>query len=151
LHLILAAFAWLAAAVIGARAAEISIVGTWEVIEASPAPWSVAEDRPALTADGKRMLKLIITFAPGSIASRSKLFTCRRVVYEPTQLEHDALFDGNLPEPNPAAAAQRLGFAKGDVAGVDVKCINESFTMHFRDRNTALFAHNNVIYTLKRH
>lgn len=96
------------------------------------------------------MLKLIITFTPNAVVSRNKLFTCRRMIYEPTQLEHDALFDDNLPEPNPAAA-QRLGFFKGDVTGVDVKCINENFAMHFRDRNTTLFAYNNVIYTLKRH
>ena len=45
---------------------------------------------------------------------------------KPNSLEVDALFQGNLPEPNPAAAAARLGFPKGDIPGVDVRCIKET-------------------------
>ena len=78
------------------------------------------------------------------------MFTCKRVVYEDNSLEHDALFQGNLPEPNPAAAAARLGFQKGDVTGVDVNCVNAKYVFHFLDRGTAMTTINNVIYTLKR-
>lgn len=78
------------------------------------------------------------------------MFTCKRVVYEANSLEHDALFQGNLPEPNPAAAAARLGFQKGDVPGVDVSCPKAKYVFHFLDRGTAMTTINNVIYTLKR-
>ena len=60
------------------------------------------------------------------------------------------MFQGNLPEPNPAAAALRLGFKKGENPGVDVKCRNGAYSYHFRDRNTVLTAFSNVIYTLRR-
>jgi hypothetical protein len=72
------------------------------------------------------------------------------VIYEANSLEVDALFQGNLPEPNPAAAAARMGFPRSDIPGVDVRCINQTFTFHFRDASTALININNVIYTLKR-
>jgi hypothetical protein len=65
-------------------------------------------------------------------------------------LEVDALFQGNLPEPNPSVAAARLGFRKGDVPGVDVRCLKETFTFHFRDPDTALISYDRIILTLKR-
>ena len=73
------------------------------------------------------------------------------MIYTPNSIEVDALFQGNLPEPNPTAAAARLGFAKGkDVPGVDVRCLKALYTFHFRDPNTALINLDRVIYTLKR-
>ena len=82
--------------------------------------------------------------------SRHKALACKRAEYEPTDYEADAMFQGNLPEPNPTAAALRLGFKKGEIPGVDLKCTSGVYSYHFRDRNTALTALNNVIYTLKR-
>ena len=62
------------------------------------------------------MLNTEVTFAPGSVNSKFKPFDCKsKVLYEPNTIEVDALFQGNLPEPNPAAAAARLGFPKGDI------------------------------------
>ena len=134
-----------------ARAADISILGTWEFVEATPAPWSKPEDAAALQAEGKRMLTTEVTFAKGSVKSKFKPFDCKsRVVYTPVSIEVDALFHGNLPEPNPAAAAARLGFPKGDIPGVDVRCLKALHTFHFRDANTAMININRVVYTLKR-
>jgi hypothetical protein len=147
--LILAACAAFAAP--GAQAADISMIGKWEIVEAVPAPWTRPENRAALAAEGKQLLKLVITFAPKSVISKYKLFNCkRRVVYEPNELQVDSLFQGNLPEPNPTAEAVRMGFPRGDIPGVDVHCINAKFTFHFRDADTALININRVIYTLKR-
>ncbi len=84
------------------------------------------------------------------MTSRNKALACRRAEYESTDYEADAMFQGNLPEPNPTAAAVRLGFKKGEVPGVDLKCTTGAYSYHFRDRNTALTALSNVIYTLKR-
>ena len=134
-----------------ARAADISILGTWRIVEATPAPWSQPDQRAALDAAGKRALDAEVTFAKDSVTSKFKPLNCkRRVAYEANSVQVDALFDGNLPEPNPGAAAARMGFPKGDVSGVDVTCIDGQFTFHFRDRNTAMTNLDGVIYTLKR-
>jgi hypothetical protein len=144
----LAAFGTAAA---GAQTKEISILGQWEIVEAVPAPWADEKNHAALAAQGKQMLKLTITFEPKAVKSKNRAFECKRsVIYQPNEIVSDALFQGNLPEPNPAAAAARLGFPKGDVPGVDVRCLKALYTFHFRDPNTAMFNLNRVIYTLKR-
>lgn len=127
-----------------------SLIGTWEIVEAQPAPWTPENQRASLAAQGKRMLKQTITFGPSEVVSKNKSLACRRAEYEPTDYEADAMFQGNLPEPNPTAHAVRLGFKKGEVPGVDLKCTTGVYSYHFRDRNTALTALSNVIYTLKR-
>lgn len=132
-------------------APSVSIVGDWEIVEAAPGPWTSQDERPRLTSAGKYLLKTVISFKPKEIVSKQKMFACKRVVYEANSLEHDTLFQGNLPEPNPSAAAARLGFKKGDVPGVDVSCVKAKYVFHFLDANTAMTTINNVIYTLKRH
>jgi hypothetical protein len=128
------------------------MLGTWQIAEAQPAPWTAPGVQAALAAAGKRMLNTEITFAAGSIKSKWKPFDCKsKVLYAANSIEVDALFQGNLPEPNPAAAAVRLGFPKsGDIPGVDVRCLKALYTFHFRDPNTALINYERIIYTLKR-
>ena len=134
-----------------APAAGVSILGKWQIVESVVAPWAAPDDLAALTAEAKRMLKTEVTFAPGSVVSKFKPFSCKsKVRYEANSIEADALFQGNLPEPNPTAAAARLGFPKGDIPGVDVRCLKALHTFHFRDANTALISINRVIYTFKR-
>ena len=134
-----------------APAAGVSILGKWQIVEAVPAPWSRPEEQAALGAAGRRMLKTEVTFAASSVSSKFKPFDCKsKVLYETNAIQFDALFQGNLPEPNPAAAAARLGFPKGDVPSVDVRCLKALHTFHFRDANTALINLDRVIYTLKR-
>jgi hypothetical protein len=92
-----------------------------------------------------------VTFVPGSVKSKFKPFDCKsKVLYDPNSIEVDALFQGNLPEPNPTAEAVRLGFPRNDIPGVDVRCLKAFWTFHFRDPDTALININRVIYTLKR-
>jgi len=134
-----------------APAAGFSILGTWQIVEAVPAPWVKLEEQAALVAAGRRLLNTEVTFAPGSVKSKFKPLDCKsKVLYETNSIEVDALFQGNLPEPNPAAAAARLGFPKGDIPGVDVRCLKALYTFHFRDPNTALINLDRVIYTFKR-
>ena len=134
-----------------ASGAANSILGTWEIVEAAPAPWAKPDDRAVLVNQGKNLLRVIITFAPNAVNSKFKLFNCkRRVAYEQVDLPVDTLFQGNLPEPNPGAIAARMGFPKGDIPSIDVFCINARFTFHFLDPDTALINLNRVIYTLKR-
>jgi hypothetical protein len=134
-----------------AAAEDISILGRWEFTEAAPAPWSKPEDKTELEAEAKRLLGTEVTFAKGTVKSKFKPFDCKkRVIYTANAIAVDALFQGNLPEPNPTAAAARLGFPKGDVPGMDVRCLKALYTFHFRDADTALININRVIYTLKR-
>ena len=134
-----------------ALAAGISMLGKWQIVEAVPAPWSRPEEQAALAAGGKHLLNTEVLFAPGSVKSKFKPFDCKsKVLYESNTIEVDALFQGNLPEPNPAAAATRLGFPKGDIPSVDVRCLKTLHTFHFRDPNTALINLDRVIYTFKR-
>jgi hypothetical protein len=134
-----------------ALAADASLLGTWRIVDAVPAPWSPPAVQAALAAAGKRMLNTEVIFAPGSVKSKFKPLDCKsKVIYTANSIEVDALFQGNLPEPNPAAAAARLGFPKGDIPGIDVRCLKALYTFHFRDPNTALINLDRVIYTLKR-
>jgi len=134
-----------------ALAAGISMLGKWQIVEAVPAPWSRPEEQAALAASGKRLINTEVLFAPGTVKSKFKPFDCKsKVLYESNSIEVDALFQGNLPEPNPAAAAARLGFPKGDIPSMDVRCLKALHTFHFRDPNTALINLDRVIYTLKR-
>jgi hypothetical protein len=134
-----------------AQCADISILGQWRIVEAQPAPWSPPDEQAALTAAGKRMIDTEVTFARGSVKSKFKQWDCKsKVIYTANSIEVDALFQGNLPEPNPAAAAVRLGFPRRDIPGVDVRCLKALFTFHFRDPDTAMININKVIYTLKR-
>jgi hypothetical protein len=146
-----AAAAFAALSIAPALTAGISILGTWRIVEAVPAPWSAPEEKNALAAAGKRMLNTEVIFAPGSVKSKFKPWDCKsKVIYTANSIEVDALFQGNLPEPNPAAAAARLGFPKGDIPGIDVRCLKALHTFHFRDPNTVLINLDRVIYTLKR-
>src|SRR2546423_1131218 len=79
-------------------AANISLLGEWEIVEAAPGPWTAENERAGLTIAGKHLLKLVITFSPNEATSSHKMFTCKRVVYAPHELQLDALFLGNLPE-----------------------------------------------------
>jgi hypothetical protein len=126
------------------------LLGKWEVVEAAPAPWTAEKERAALAAEGHKLIKMQITFAPTEVTTRHKTLACTAAEYEETEYSPDALFQGSLPEPNQDSVALSLGFRKGDVKGVDVNCSTGSFSYHLLDAGTALTAYNNVIYTLKR-
>jgi hypothetical protein len=145
------AFAALCLLAPDAPAAGVSILGKWQIVEAMPAPWVRPDNQASLAAAGRRQLNVDVTFGPHSVASKFKPFDCKsKVLYETNTIQVDALFQGNLPEPNPAAAAARLGFPKGDIPSVDVRCLKALHTFHFRDANTVMINLDRVIYTLKR-
>jgi len=141
---------WLSLAPSDAAAQNNALLGAWEIVEAQAAPWAEENRHAALTAAGKRLLNQVITFTPREVTSKNKALACKRAEYESTTHEPDAIFQGNLPEPNPGAVARRFGFNKGEIPGVDLKCRTGAYSYHFRDRNTVLTARSNVIYTLKR-
>jgi hypothetical protein len=133
----------------GARA-EMSLNGKWEIVDAAAAPWVAQDNRAGVTARGQKLVNQVVTFSPKEIVAPQKAFVCKRAMYKASDYPLDALFLGALPEPNQERVALNMGFPKGEVMSVDVRCQKGMFAFHFRDKDTALFAHNNVIYTIKR-
>jgi hypothetical protein len=126
------------------------LLGRWQITSAAVGPW-IAPDKINIIKedDVRRFVKQRMTFAVGEVKSRDPIFACKGATYEPTRIPPDGLFQGNLPQPK-GEIARALGLHDGITPGVDVACPNSRFSYHFRDKDTALFALNNVIYTLKR-
>jgi len=126
------------------------LLGNWRIVSAGVAPWIGADKILTIKEDdARRFVKQKISFTAGQVKSRDPLLACKGPRYEPTKIPPAGLFQGNLPEPK-ADVAKALGLPAGDVPGVDVACPNSLFSYHFRDKDTAMFALDNVIYTLKR-
>jgi hypothetical protein len=144
----------LSAVVIGVfacnAAAAQTLLGQWQIAAAGVAPW-IAPDKihTIKESDVRRYVKQRVTFAVDEVKSRDPLLACKGARYEPTRIPPAGLFQGNLPEPK-GQTARTLGLADGITPGMDVACPNGRFSYHFRDKDTALFALDNVIYTLKR-
>jgi len=123
-----------------------ALTGTWEIVDAAPAPWSDLAQRPAITARGKKLVKAHVTFAAKAV---SGVFACKGARYETTSYPIDSVFQASLPEPQ-VKYAKELGLPAGEVPGVDVNCSTGLFSYHFLNKDTALLGYNDVIYTLKR-
>jgi len=124
--------------------------GRWEVTQAAIAPWVGDKIGLVRESEVRKLLKQRITFSARAAASQYPALNCSDATYEPTRLPPAGLFQGALPEPHQATFAKAIGFASGEIAGFDLACPNARFSFHFRDRDTLLFALDNVIYTLKR-
>jgi hypothetical protein len=128
-----------------------TLLGRWQIAAAAVAPW-VAPDKIHTTVketEVRRFVKQRLTFEADSVKSRDPIFACKGATYEPTRIPPEGLFQGGLPAPQ-GEVARALGLPDGPSPGVDVACPNSRFSYHFRDKDTALFALDNVIYTLKR-
>ena len=127
------------------------LLGRWQIASAAVAPWVKPDKIHEFVKEEyvRRTIKQRITFEAAAVKSRDPIFACKGATYEPTRLPPDGLFQGSLPSPQ-GEIARALGLPDGTVPGVDVACPNSRFSYHFRDKDTALFALDNVIYTLKR-
>ncbi|NVO16733.1 MAG: hypothetical protein HXX10_22140 [Rhodoplanes sp.] len=133
-----------------AGAAENGLIGKWHITEAVPGPWVRSKERNGLTEQGRKLVETEITFEDGAIVSKHQGLACKRALYQTGTYPTDALFRGSLPDGSQDRIAREFGLNRADVPSVDVDCAGGHFTYHFRDRNTALFAYDDVIYTLKR-
>ena len=117
---------------------------------AAIAPWIGADKIHTIKeTDVRRFVKQRVTFEATAVKSRDPLLACKDPRYEPTRIPPAGMFQGSLQEPK-GDMARALGLPDGIVPGVDVACSNGRFSYHFSDKDTALFALDNVIYTLKR-
>jgi len=128
-----------------------TLLGRWQIEAAAVAPWVAPDKIHTMTkeTDVRRFVKQRVTFEATAVKSRDPIFACKGATYEPTRIPPEGLFQGGLPEPK-GEIARALGLHDGITPGVDVACPNSRFSYHFRDKDTALFALDNVIYTLKR-
>ncbi|KAB2883754.1 MAG: hypothetical protein F9K38_05325 [Pseudorhodoplanes sp.] len=126
-----------------------ALTGHWGVTRAEPAPWLPGEAAAARKAQADPLLDQRISFSSGAMSSRYPVLNCRDAEFMPTRVPPQGLFQGNLPA-NQSKVANRLGFKDAEIEGIDVTCSAGSFSFHFIDRSTALFALDNMIYRLKR-
>ncbi len=126
-----------------------SLLGRWDIVQAVLAPW-VGDAGAVRESDVRKLLKQRVVFSEKSVSSHVPTLNCSDASYAPTRLPPAGLFQGGLPEPNQAAFAKAIGFSDGNVPGVDLACSTGLFSFHFRNRDTALLALDNVIYTLQR-
>ena len=137
------------AARLDAIAAENALFGKWQITEAMVAPWSKQKSK-GQSAETRKLLNMEVTFAAKTMKSNYPTLNCSNAAFEMRSDPPDVLFQGSLAEPNQARVAESMGLPHGEVPGVEVTCSSGDFPFHFRDKDTALFALNDVIYTIKR-
>ena len=124
----------------------LPFLGRWKITKATAAPWTDATNRsaPFLAQHwvGKR-----VVFAWDFIDAPFPL-GCDAPDYHVVEIPPEGLFQGNLTAP--VLQAHALGFR----AGAPVKTLQTDcehlVDFHFADKSTAMFALDNVIYTLRR-
>ena len=122
--------------------AQGTFAGTWTISSGKVAPWVAAADSASIRPQTK-VTGHTVTFEARKISGPSGI-ACANPHYEIKSVAFDQLFEGNLKQL--PADATVLGFhlpVKTLMPGCD-------FEFHMRDKNTALFALNNVIYTMVR-
>jgi hypothetical protein len=140
------AFLGLAGAPAGARDIDIPFFGLWMISKATPAPWADPAHRtdPFLAQQwvGKKVIFLLDAIdAPPPLG-------CDMPDYHTVDVRPEDMFHGSLT--SPIIQAQALGFR----AGAPVRTLRTDcegmIDFHFVNLSTAMFALDDVIYTLRR-
>lgn len=137
--------ALLSASTVAAAPSRRPFYGTWLIAEAHPAPWHDARDPSTAPFDDHLVGKSIV-FTAGGISGPRPL-ACRGGRYQMLQVQPDTLFQGALTDPTRQAAA--LGFRGSAITTLETGCAAD-IAFHFLGARTALFALNNLIYTLRK-
>lgn len=120
--------------------------GLWMISKASPAPW-VDGNHTADPFLSQRWVGKKVIFLWGGIDAPYPL-GCDAPDYRTIEVPPENLFQGNLTAP--VIQAQALGFRAGaPVMTLQTSC-EHSIDFHFINRTTAMFALDNVIYTLRK-
>ena len=132
-------------------------LGQWTIQSNMAAPWadpSVTD----VTNQTDVFLQKQVTIAPDEMSGPG-LFACSNPTYIVEPLPADIIFQGGLaidpasptaePDDNKAIhAAVKLGLDRINIPTLENRC--SDLALHMADENTAYFAVNNRIYTLKR-
>lgn len=156
-HLAIAATCFAVAAVATVAAwqtrpavAQEAFAGSWDVVNVQPAPWTQgsATDKPHVNEEVARGR---ITFMPDSVQGPAFL-NCDKAKYEIAKVPPEYLFEGGLTDP--VRQAKELGFTGGEILQLSMGCISgdADIGMDFDliSEDTAVFALDNMIYTMKR-
>jgi hypothetical protein len=131
-------------------AAQDVFAGSWQVIDAQPAPWvdGSAQNQPDIE---QAIRHSKFTFKKDSVDGPAP-FNCKKVQYTLSEVGPDYLFEGGLTDPAKQAAA--LGFKSDKIVSLNMGCVGNDadIEMDFDliDHDTAVFALNNVIYKMVR-
>jgi len=143
--LVLASALFALAAPTPAAETKSEFLGRWLIAEAHPAPWSVPGDPATAPFDAHLVGKAIIYDRRRIRGPR--LLACHGPHYRTVAVPPEGLFQGGLTAP--AAQAAALGFRGAQIATLQTGCPG-SIDFHFIDRATALFALDNMVYTIRR-
>ena len=133
-------------------AAQGVFIGAWDVVAQDPAPWVTArQDRKAQAEPALRNAHIV--FSADRVVAPLRM-GCKKPKFEMMQLAFDSLFEGGLSDPghglnDPKKLALKIGFTQEPVLSMVTSCSELLF--HLVDPNTAVFALNNMVYTLRRH
>ena len=128
-----------------AHAPRARFLGAWTITNASMAPW-VARREPLDRAETNRVIHRTVAFERNRIAGPAPL-ACRHPRYRLRTSGPDRLFEGSLVRPE--AQARALGFPAPAIVTLETGCAG-GIEFHFRDRRTALFGLNDMIYVIRR-
>ena len=142
---LIAATACLAAVPAGAAGAQRPFYGRWLIAEAHPAPWYNPSDPGTAPFDDHLVGKSIV-YMPTRITG-PRVLACSGPHYRMLEVGPDYLFQGGLTAPTAQAAA--LGFRGNRIASLETGCAG-GIDFHFINQATALFALDNMVYTLRK-
>ncbi len=144
-----------AASLSGAKAEDAFYLGQWKITGAAPGPW-IKSDAELFPDEMKSLVGQTITLKSDAIEGPGG-FPCKGPKYEVMQGGPDMLFQGAFGEMQAANAsndpqklAEQVGFTGAQYRTVLTGC---EFAVDFSfgaDNDTAMFALDNAVYTLKR-
>jgi hypothetical protein len=128
-----------------ARADDPAFLGTWVITQARTAPWAKADS--AFSPDEqRRLVGAQVTYRDKRIVAPAPL-GCADPHYRISQVPPDYLFQGTLTDP--VGQARALGFPSPRSYVLETGC-EGLIDFHFVNPTTAMFALNNMLYTLKK-
>lgn len=127
-----------------ATAALPTYLGVWLIAEAHPAPWRPTP-YPGDLLESRKLVGRKIVYTPRGITAPAPL-ACRDPQYRLREVGPDYLFQGGLTSPQAQATA--LGFGPR-ITTLETGC-EGWFEFHFVNDRTAMFALDNMIYTLRK-
>lgn len=135
-----------------ARAEDYPILGDWMIDKAIVAPWVGPNASLGKFASLSRAhLNMIVSFFPNRVVASDPKLACTDVDYERTLFPPELIFGASLPDPDQVEIAAGLGLPSGTIPGFDVDCGASTVqSYHFANRNTVLFALEDIIYTMDR-
>jgi hypothetical protein len=139
----------------GAKAEDAFYLGQYKITAAAPAPW-IKSDAELFPDEMKSLVGQTITLKADAIEGPGG-FPCKGPKYEIMEGGADMLFQGMFGQMHDAAAsndpqklAEQVGFTGAQYRTVLTGC---EFAVDFsfgQDKDTAMFALDNAVYTLKR-